>query len=110
MGMRMYIGRDADVIILVVVVVVGLKIPENKYNRKNKMKRNRKKSMGHADSMRTSNMKRATRYFPPGGISDDDNSDDDEVSFSSVIVMIVTFINEYTKILYHYTTLDLPTF
>ena len=108
MGMRTDIGWDADVVILVVVVAGGLKIPETKYNRTNKMKR--KKSMGHAERMSTSKMKRTTIYLPPGGIRDDNNSDDDEVSSSSVIVMIVTLIKKHTKILYHYTNLDLPTF
>ena len=39
-----------------------------------------------------------------------DGVDDDEGSSSSTAIVIVTFINQYTKILYHYTHLDLPTF
>ena len=46
---------------------------------------------------------------PPGGIDDyDDNNDDGEGSSSLAIVMIVTFINQYTYNLYHYTTIDPP--
>ena len=36
--------------------------------------------------------------------------DDREVSSSSIIFMMVTFINQYNQNLYHYTTLSTPTF
>ena len=53
-------------------------------------------------------MKRAVRSLFPGGIYDDKN--DNEVSSSSTVVMIMTFINQYTRKIYHCTNLSLPTF
>ena len=45
-----------------------------------------------------------------GGVFNYDNSNHYEGSSSSTAVIIITFINQYTKILYPYTNLSLPTF
>ena len=62
-------------------------------------KRTEKKNMSKTKTQRT-----AIPYFP-GGIYNDDKG-----SSSSAVFMVVAFINQYTKNVYHYTTLDIPTF
>ena len=51
-----------------------------------------------------------TYLFPRGFNYDDENDDNGKGSCSSMIIMIVTFINHNTSNLYHYTNLYPPTF
>ena len=57
-------------------------------------------------------MKITTRYLFLGGIYDDnDNKNGNNKGYSSLtIILIMTLINQYTKYIYRYTNLDLPTF
>ena len=55
-------------------------------------------------------MKITTISLSLRGIINDNDSDYNKGSYSSKNVIIITFINQYTKILYPYTNLSLPTF
>ena len=86
---------------------VGEKRPPKKSTRTKKYKWKGKTMTSNVMLIRK--MKRTMRYFSLGSI-DDDNDADGEGSSSSMLFMIVTFINHHTSNLYHYTTLSPPTF
>ena len=67
-----------------------------------KLKMKRKTMISNVKSTGTRNinmkMKRTAISSAPGGIVDENNSKDNEGSSSSIIFIIVKFINHYTKI------------
>ena len=53
-------------------------------------------------------MKITTISLSLRGIINDNDSDYNKGSYSSKNFIIITFINQYTKILYHYINLSIP--
>ena len=58
----------------------------------------------------TINMKINVISSLPGGGDEKDDDNNYEGSSSLTIAMVIIFINHYTKKLYHYNNLSLPTF